>query len=46
MIQLMQHLIGQTLRAMDKKDEANEAFAKVVEDYPESKEALEAKKEL
>jgi len=31
---------------MGKKDEAKEAFAKVVEDYPGSKEANEAKKEM
>jgi len=38
--------IGRSFARMDKKGEAKEAFAKVLEDYPESKEALEAKKEL
>jgi TolA-binding protein len=31
---------------MGKKDEAKEAYAKVVEDYAGSKEAKEAKKEM
>lgn len=38
--------IGRTLAKMGKKDEAKEAFLKVVEDYKGSKEANEAKKEL
>lgn len=38
--------IGRTLAKMGKKDEAKEAFQKVVEDYKGSKEANEAKKEL
>lgn len=38
--------IGRSLSKMGKKDEAKEAFAKVVEDYKGSKEANEAKKEL
>lgn len=38
--------IGRTLKKMGKKDEANEALNKVVEDYPKSREASEAKKEL
>lgn len=38
--------IGRSLKKMGKKDEAKEAFAKVVEDYPSSKEANAAKKEL
>jgi TolA-binding protein len=38
--------IGRSLEKMGKKDEAKEAFAKVVEDYKGSKEANEAKKKL
>lgn len=38
--------IGKSLKKMKKKDEAKEAFAKVVEDYPSSSEAKEAKKEI
>jgi TolA-binding protein len=38
--------IGRTLKKLGKKDEAKEAFAKVVEDYKGSKEANEASKEL
>lgn len=38
--------IGRSLSKMGKKDEAKEAFAKVIEDYKGSKEANEAKKEL
>lgn len=38
--------IGRSLNKMGKKDEAKQAFAKVVEDYKGSKEANEAKKEL
>jgi TolA-binding protein len=38
--------IGRTLKKMGKKDEAVEALNKVAEDYPKSKEASEAKKEL
>ncbi|HXH30512.1 MAG TPA: tetratricopeptide repeat protein [Bacteriovoracaceae bacterium] len=38
--------IGRTLEKMGKKDEAKEAFGQVVESYPESKDAVEAKKEL
>lgn len=38
--------IGRSLAKMGKKDEAKEAFAKVVEDYKGTKEANEAKKEL
>ncbi len=38
--------IGKSLAKMGKKDEAKQAFAKVVEDYKGSKEANEAKKEL
>jgi len=38
--------IGRTLNKLGKKDEALEAFKKVIEDYAGSKEAKEAKKEL
>jgi TolA-binding protein len=38
--------IGRSLAKMGKKDEAKEAFNKVIEDYKGSKEANEAKKEL
>ncbi len=38
--------IGRTLDKMGKKDEAREAYAKVGEDYPDSKEAKEAKSAL
>lgn len=38
--------IGLSLKKLDKKDEAKEAFTKVMEDYPGSKEANAAKKEL
>jgi TolA-binding protein len=38
--------IAKSLDKMKKKDEAKEAFAKVVEDYPNTSEANEAKKEL
>ena len=38
--------IGKSLEKMSKKQEAREAFAKVVEDYPGTKEASEAQKEL
>jgi TolA-binding protein len=38
--------IGRSLEKMGKKDEANEAFKKVIEDYPSTKEARDAKKEL
>lgn len=38
--------IGRSLNKLGKKDEAKQAFAKVVEDYKGSKEANEAKKEL
>lgn len=38
--------IGKCLEKMGKKDEAKEAYAKVVEDYKGSKEANEAKKQL
>jgi TolA-binding protein len=38
--------IGRSLEKMGKKDEAKEAYAKVIEDYKGSKEANEAKKEL
>jgi TolA-binding protein len=38
--------IGRSLKKLGKTDEAKQAFAKVVEDYPSSKEANEAKKEL
>lgn len=38
--------IGKSLEKMGKKDEAKEAYAKVVEDYKGSKEANEARKEL
>jgi TolA-binding protein len=38
--------IGRTLDKMGKKSEAKEAFAKVTEDYPGSKAAAAAKKEL
>lgn len=38
--------IGRSLDKMGKKDEAREAFNKVMEDYPGTKEATEAKKEL
>lgn len=38
--------IARTLDKMGKKDEAKEAFGKVAEDYPGTKEAAEAKKEI
>lgn len=38
--------IGRSLKKLGKKEEAQEAFAKVLEDYKDSKEANEAKKEL
>jgi TolA-binding protein len=38
--------IGRSLDKMDKKPEAKEAFAKVIEDYAGTSEAKEAKKEL
>lgn len=38
--------IGKSLQKLGKKDEAKEAFAKLNEDYPQAKEAQEAKKEL
>jgi TolA-binding protein len=38
--------IGRTLQKMNKKDEAKEAYAKLLEDYPDSKDAADAKKEL
>jgi len=38
--------IGKSLRKLGKRDEAKEALSKLVEDYPASKEALTAKKEL
>lgn len=38
--------IARSLVKMGKKEEAKEAFAKVQEDYPNSKEAKEAKKEM
>lgn len=38
--------IGRSLEKLGKKDEAKQAFAKVVEDYKGTKEANEAKKEL
>ena len=38
--------IGRSLKKMGKKDEAKQAFLKIVEDYKGSKEANEAKKEL
>lgn len=38
--------IGRSLEKMGKKDEAKQAYAKVIEDYKGSKEANEAKKEL
>lgn len=38
--------IGKSLKSMGKKDEATEAFTKLTEDYPDSKEAKDAKKEL
>lgn len=38
--------IGRSLDKMGKKDEAKQAFAKVSEDYPDSKEAKEAKSAL
>jgi TolA-binding protein len=38
--------IGKTLGKMGKKEEAAEAYAKLGEDYPTSKEAAEAKKEI
>lgn len=38
--------IGRSLNKLGKKDEAKQAFAKVLEDYKGSKEANEAKKEL
>ncbi len=38
--------IGKSLNRMGKKDEAREAFTKLTQDYPGSKEMAEAKKEL
>jgi TolA-binding protein len=38
--------IGRSLEKMGKKDEAKQAFQKVIEDYKETKEANEARKEL
>ena len=38
--------IGRTLNKMGKKEEAREALAKVMDDYPGTKEATEAKQEL
>ncbi len=38
--------IGRSLEKMGKKDEAKEAFKRVMEDYPGTSEAAEAKKEL
>lgn len=38
--------IGRNLEKMGKKEEAKEAYSKVIEDYSGSKEAKEAKKEL
>lgn len=38
--------IGRALEKMGKKDEAKEAFRRVMEDYPGTSEATEAKKEL
>lgn len=38
--------IGKSLGSLGKKDESKEAFNKVIEDYPGSKEAGDAKKEL
>jgi TolA-binding protein len=38
--------IGKSLRKLGKRDEAKEALSKLMEDYPSSKEALTAKKEL
>lgn len=38
--------IGRNLEKMNKKDEAKEAFKKILEDYPGTTEAKEAKKEL
>jgi TolA-binding protein len=38
--------IARTLEKMGKKDEAKEAYAKVIEDYAGSKEAKDAKKEM
>jgi len=38
--------IGRALDKLGKKPEANEAFAKVIEDYSDTKEAKEAKKEM
>lgn len=38
--------IGRSLKKLGKKDEAKEAFSQVVSDYPGTKEANDAKKEL
>ncbi|NDD86069.1 hypothetical protein EBZ38_17555, partial [bacterium] len=38
--------IGRSLNKMGKKDEAKEAFKKVIEDYKDTKEANEARKEI
>lgn len=38
--------IAKSLKKLGKKDEAKEAFARVVEDYPGSNESAEAKKEI
>jgi TolA-binding protein len=38
--------IGRCLQKMNKKDEGKQAFQNLIKDYPDSKEAKEAKKEL
>jgi TolA-binding protein len=38
--------IGKTLQKLGKNEEAKEAFVKLTEDYPNSKEAAESKKEI
>ena len=38
--------IGKSLNKMGKKDEARQAFMKVIEDYKDTKEANEARKEI
>lgn len=38
--------IGRSLKKLGKKEEAKQAFEQVISDYPESKDAKEAKKEL
>lgn len=40
------YLIGKSFQKLNKKDEANQAFNKLLTDYPDSSDAAKAKKEL